>query len=58
MKGKVGRTQHRAPFILDAPLLSNVVCNPEEDGHVVFGGILLSVESPDDGKTPALVDIK
>ena len=61
-RGRTGasarRTQNRTLLVLDASLLSDVVGNAQEDGDIVFGRELARVESPDDGKTPTLMDIE
>jgi hypothetical protein len=50
-------TQHRALLILNAPLLPDVVGNPQEEDSILVGAELARVEPPDDGKASAVVDL-
>jgi hypothetical protein len=52
------RTQHGPFLVLGAFLLANIVRNSQEDCHIVFSGVLLRIESPNDGEPPASVDVE
>lgn len=51
------RTKHSPSLVLGASLFANVICDPQEDGHIVLDGVLARVEPSDDGETTALVDV-
>lgn len=52
------RTQHGSLLVLDAPLLADIVGNSQKHGGIVFGGEVARVESSDDSKAPALMDLE